>query len=208
MREIIIRKWRFLIPVGFVSQYVYYLPSLISVDPPLWEDLVTELASAGAFFVMWLGGIGCMVDLWRRKRRGFLVLVALLWTPATLLSVVVVPYAIVSIMFPDIPGISEINVNVTLISVLGVIFTLVILIIAFIFPNLTPFQYTVCRIILAVSVAGIATLLPGSLEVKLPGGVKAAGALAVFAIIYLKNPAALVSSPTPPADRPKASSWS
>jgi hypothetical protein len=78
------------------------------------------------------------------------------------------------------------------IFVFGVIFIVSILSLAFIFPEPTAFQYTVCRIILALAASGVATLLPGTLDVKIPGYLTASAAFAVFVIVYFRTPAELV----------------
>jgi hypothetical protein len=49
----------------------------------------------------------------------------------------------------------------------GVIFVVALLVLAIVFPHPTPFQYTVFRIILAVACAGVASVIPGILSVRL-----------------------------------------
>jgi hypothetical protein len=71
---------------------------------------------------------------------------------------------------------------------------------AFVFPNPTAFQYTVCRIILALAASGVATLLPGTLDVKIPGYLTASAAFAVFVIVYFRTPAELVVGNRPHND--------
>ena len=78
----------------------------------------------------------------------------------------------------------------------GVCFVAAILFLAVAYPVPSPFQYQVFRIVLSIAAAGFVSLTPGLLNVKLPFGVKAGGALAVFVIVYFFNPAALVT-PTP-----------
>src|SRR6266404_6507739 len=51
----------------------------------------------------------------------------------------------------------------------GVVFVATILALAFVFPDPTPFQYTIVRIILALSTAAVATLLTGFLTARVPG---------------------------------------
>jgi hypothetical protein len=75
----------------------------------------------------------------------------------------------------------------------GVVFVATILALVFAFPNPTPFQYTIVRIILALSTAAVATLLTGFLTVEVSNYIKAGGALAVFVIVYFWSPAALVA---------------
>lgn len=81
------------------------------------------------------------------------------------------------------------------IFVFGVIFVAVLLIIALFYPRPTPFQYTVFQIVLALAAAGVAALIPGLINVKVPG-VSAGGALAVFVVVFFFSPAALVATPS------------
>ena len=76
----------------------------------------------------------------------------------------------------------------------GVVFAVALLVLAIMFPTPTPFQYLVFRIVLAMAVSGVAAMIPGFLEVNVPGVVRAGGALAVFVIVFFYNPAALVVS--------------
>jgi hypothetical protein len=75
----------------------------------------------------------------------------------------------------------------------GIFFVVVLLVLAMGFPNPTAFQYTVFRIVLSVAVAGTAAFLPGFMEARIRSGLRAGGAMAVFAIVYFFNPAGLVS---------------
>jgi hypothetical protein len=77
--------------------------------------------------------------------------------------------------------------------VVGIVLILIILGIAFLLPNPTPFQYTVIRIVLALAAAAFATLLSGFLQVQVSDYVKAGGALAVFVVVYFYSPARLVA---------------
>ena len=73
----------------------------------------------------------------------------------------------------------------------GVIFVVVLLVVAFTVPNPTDFQYTVFRIILALAAAGVAAMIPGFLQVTVSNWIRAGGALAIFVIVYFYAPAAL-----------------
>lgn len=79
----------------------------------------------------------------------------------------------------------------------GVIFVIALIILAVMFPNPTPFQYTVFRVVLAVAIAGVTAMIPGFLRVTVSNWIRAGGALAVFVLVYFYNPAALVQ-PMPP----------
>jgi hypothetical protein len=74
----------------------------------------------------------------------------------------------------------------------GVVFIITLLILAARFPDPTPFQYTVFRIVLALAAAGIAAFIPGFLDVKVSTFVAAGGAFAVFVIVFFFSPAKLV----------------
>lgn len=78
--------------------------------------------------------------------------------------------------------------------VFGVVFVIVMLVLAMAIPEPTAFRYTVFRIVLAVAVAGVAVFLPGFMEANIEGRVRAGGALAAFAVTYFLNPAGLVSN--------------
>lgn len=73
----------------------------------------------------------------------------------------------------------------------GVVFVIVILIIAVKFPRPTEFQYGVFKIVLALAAAGIAAVIPGFLHVHISTIVRAGGAIAVFVIVFFFNPASL-----------------
>jgi hypothetical protein len=73
----------------------------------------------------------------------------------------------------------------------GVIFVVVLLILAIKYPNPTPFQYTVFRIVLALAAGGVAAMIPGFLSIEVAKWLRAGGALAVFVIVYFYSPAGL-----------------
>ena len=76
----------------------------------------------------------------------------------------------------------------------GVLFVVVLLSLAIRFPNPTAFQYTIFRSVLALAAAGVAAMIPGFIALSFSKWLRAGGALAVFAVVYFYNPAALVSS--------------
>jgi hypothetical protein len=73
----------------------------------------------------------------------------------------------------------------------GVVFVVVLLVLATRYPNPTPFQYTVFRIVLALASGGVAAMIPGFLSVQVSTWLRAGGALAVFVIVYFYSPAGL-----------------
>jgi hypothetical protein len=75
--------------------------------------------------------------------------------------------------------------------IFGVVFVMLILALAIWKPNPSPFQYTVFRIVLALAAAGVAAMLPGFIELTVPGWIRAGGALAVFLIVYFYSPVAM-----------------
>lgn len=79
-------------------------------------------------------------------------------------------------------------------SVFGVTFIVVLLVIAIFFPTPSPFQYTVFRIVLSLATAGVASMIPGVIEVEISDWLRAGGALAVFVVVFFYNPATLVVS--------------
>jgi hypothetical protein len=79
----------------------------------------------------------------------------------------------------------------------GVVFVVALLILAILFPNPTAFQYTIFRGIFSLASAGVAAMIPGFITLVISKWLRAGGALAVFAIVYFYNPAALVSSASP-----------
>ena len=85
------------------------------------------------------------------------------------------------------------------IFVFGAIFVTVLLVLAHVFPEPSPFTYEVTKVILALSVSYVATLLSGFLKIEIggvqapiPAKIKAGGAFAVFVIVYFFSPADLV----------------
>jgi hypothetical protein len=80
-------------------------------------------------------------------------------------------------------------------GIAGATSLVVLLVIAIVFPQPTAFQVFIFRTILAFAGAAAAAVIPGALHVE--GTVKnltirAGGAIAVFVIIYLLNPPALL----------------
>lgn len=73
----------------------------------------------------------------------------------------------------------------------GMCFVITVIVISFVYPEPSGFQYTVFRIVLALAGAGIAAVFPGVIEVKFGNWLRAGGALAVFAVLYFLNPVLL-----------------
>ena len=84
--------------------------------------------------------------------------------------------------------------------VFGVVFVIVILVFAVFFPSPTRFQIFVFRVVLALAAGGVGAILPGFIIVNVGNFVRAGGALALFAAVYLINPPALILDGTKYAD--------
>jgi hypothetical protein len=95
------------------------------------------------------------------------------------------------------------KLQIVLAFTFGVAFTAILLVLAVLIPHPTKEQFEIFRIVIAVSVAGIAATVPGLLQLKLNQGavfsLRAGGALAVFVVVYFYSPAHWVSSPQPVA---------
>jgi hypothetical protein len=76
----------------------------------------------------------------------------------------------------------------------GIVFIIVLFIMAILFPNPAPFQFFIFRTILSLAAAGFAAMVPGFLQVRISNLLRASGAIAVFVIVYFYNPANLAIS--------------
>jgi hypothetical protein len=72
------------------------------------------------------------------------------------------------------------------------LFMLASVVIAIVFPNPTGFQAGVFRTVSLLTGGAFAGFIPGMLNVTIGNWLKATGALAVFVILYLVNPASFV----------------
>jgi hypothetical protein len=83
------------------------------------------------------------------------------------------------------------------IFVFGVVFVVILLVIAVSIPNPTEFQFFVFRVVLALVAAAIAALVPGFLNIQSQvyrSRLRAGGAVAVFVIVYLINPPKIINA--------------
>jgi hypothetical protein len=79
------------------------------------------------------------------------------------------------------------------------------LVIALAVPNPTEAQWRVFNVVLALVAAAIAAILPGVLHLHFTPWLRAGGALAVFALVFLVKPAGLVAAnPFKPLQPPPA----
>ena len=83
--------------------------------------------------------------------------------------------------------------------IIGICFLITIIIVAISLPEPSKFQIFVFRITLALAAAAIGAIIPGFILVKFRNFVRAGGAIALFVLIYLVNPPALVV-PEPPCE--------
>lgn len=86
----------------------------------------------------------------------------------------------------------------------GVVFVVVMLFFALYLPNPTPFQYEVCRTVLALAAAGVAAMIPGLMSLAIIRRkqlvYRATSAMLVFLIVYFFSPAKAVSASPPRPD--------
>lgn len=90
--------------------------------------------------------------------------------------------------------------------IFGVTFVIVLLVIAFVEPEPSSFQYNIFRVVLSLAAAGVVAVLPGFIEVKFGKWLRATGALAVFVVVYFYNPASLITdslTSQPPIEKVK-----
>lgn len=90
----------------------------------------------------------------------------------------------------------------TALFLFGVFFVVVLLLLALAVPSPTEAQWRIFNVVLALVAAAIGAILPGVLHLQFTPWLRASGALAVFAFVYLVKPAALVAKdpfqPLPP----------
>ena len=96
------------------------------------------------------------------------------------------------------------NIEKTFVFAFGVVFLTAILVLVVLIPTPTPPQFFAFRLTLALSAAGVGALLPGFLRLDIPlpvkGGIRAGGALALFASVWFLNPATLNIEVQPPKE--------
>ncbi|MEO6730727.1 MAG: hypothetical protein ABIN01_05885 [Ferruginibacter sp.] len=74
---------------------------------------------------------------------------------------------------------------------LGLLIVIILLVV--LIPCPSQSQYLVFRIVIALAAAGIATIIPGFINLTIPKGITAGGAIALFALIYFFDPASGVA---------------
>jgi hypothetical protein len=85
---------------------------------------------------------------------------------------------------------------------LGLFFVVFLLVLAVAVPSPTTWQTYIFRVVLALAAAGIGAVLPGFLRIAvehpaaaMPLTLRAGGAIALFLLVYLLNPPALIGGP-------------
>ncbi len=90
---------------------------------------------------------------------------------------------------PEPPGPQAETWEKVLAFIFGVVFVSVMLVVAVFIPNPTPFQQWLFRVVLALAAAGVGAVVPGMINVEWKDPkIRAAGAFALFVIVYLLNP--------------------
>lgn len=88
-------------------------------------------------------------------------------------------------------------------SIIGTTFIVVLLLVAVYQPTPSGFQADIFTVVLALAAAGFAAILPGTISTNIPKGINAAGALAVFIIVFFFLPSKSARpTPTVPATVP------
>jgi hypothetical protein len=90
----------------------------------------------------------------------------------------------------------KLGIETLLAFVFGTVFVVALLVLGIVIPNPTPNQEQTFRIVLALAAAGVAAVMPGLLNISVAANkrfrLRAAGALAVFVLVYLVNPAQII----------------
>jgi tetratricopeptide (TPR) repeat protein len=76
----------------------------------------------------------------------------------------------------------------------GVVFLIVVLAVALFVKAPSPFAAFVFRVTLALAAGGVVAFLPGFIHFEIPKLLRAGGAIAVLAVIYMINPPSLIQS--------------
>ncbi len=87
----------------------------------------------------------------------------------------------------------------------GVVFISVILWIAVASPDMNENTFTIVRIVIALAAAGIGAFIPGFIDVRIPGILRAGGAMAIFGVVYFYTPPltnVIDKLPPPPTEDP------
>jgi hypothetical protein len=87
--------------------------------------------------------------------------------------------------------------------VFGVIFVIIMLIVAVFDRQPSPLGIVIYRVVLALAAAGIGAVVPGMIVVNVSAIIRAGGALALFVIVYWFKPAGLVAGPRNSASEPR-----
>ena len=83
---------------------------------------------------------------------------------------------------------------------IGVAFVATLLGIALGVPQPSDFQIFIFRVVLALGAGALGALIPGFIEVTFRNWLRAGGAIALFVLVYMINPPALIAEGGPPPD--------
>ncbi|VVP85167.1 hypothetical protein PS918_02702 [Pseudomonas fluorescens] len=78
-------------------------------------------------------------------------------------------------------------------AVFGLLFIITSIVLSVRYPEPTVFQYNVFSSVLAISAAGVAAIIPGTIRVEIPKFIKAGGAIAIFIVVFLFSPAKYIA---------------
>lgn len=81
------------------------------------------------------------------------------------------------------------STQIALAFTFGVVFVVVMLVIALLVPFPSEYQYFTFRVVLSLAAGGVVAMLPGFLSFSVSTKLRSGGALAAFAMIYFANPA-------------------
>ena len=97
----------------------------------------------------------------------------------------------------------EVSVEKIALFLFGVFFLIVMIAMAVAIPTPTALQWRVFGLVLALIAAGIGAVIPGVIRIHVTPWVRGGGAVALFVLVYLFNPAVIVSvDPTKPLPPP------
>lgn len=98
----------------------------------------------------------------------------------------------------------RLDINTLLSFSFGVIFLSVMLVFASFFPNPTDIQIRVFITVLAIAAAGTGAMIPGIININIGKIVRGSGAIGLFAVVYLSEPAITRTVVTTPEPRQEA----
>jgi len=89
---------------------------------------------------------------------------------------------------------AENRLNLRIVFLVGTAFMVFLIGFVLFVPEPTDKQFEIIRIVIAVAAAGVASMIPGFLNLRMGRWLRAGGALAVFAVVYFYSPARWLSN--------------